>query len=208
MERSLQKTENLLTSSSIATVDGLVSYRKTRPHYGSVPREARLKWMAKEISILSAMQHQNTDAGMITFDAVTLDDMMSEDPAIMDLTQLEIMEAFRKGLRGVYGEFYGLTASSLYHFLSGYMKSEKKIAATRKILGEQKKPFNDAPAEKIAEYKRIASEREKNGEPVFQPPMFKTADEITEEERNAHRAKIELQAQEIYRKYRQTNKIK
>ena len=138
MEYSLQT----LTSSSIATVDGLVSYRKTQPHYGNVPREVRLKWMAKEISVLATLQHQNTDAGLIMFDAVTLDEMMSEDPALMDLTQLEITESFRRGLCGAYGEFYGLTSASLYQFLSGYMKSEKKIAATRKIHGEQKKSFN------------------------------------------------------------------
>lgn len=205
MEYSLQtKDIQSLTSSSIATVEGLVSHRKTQPHYGSVPREKRLKWMVKEISVLATMQHQNTDARLIMFDAITLDEMMSEDPAIMDLTQQEITESFRKGLCGAYGEFYGLTSASLYQFLSGYMKSEKKIAATRKIQGEQKKSFNEAPAEKIAEYKRIAAERERRGEPVFQPPHIKTADEITEQERKAHKTKIEQQAKEIYRKYGNT----
>lgn len=73
-----------------------------------------------------------------------LDASMIDDPVISNLTSVEIQDAFRAGVTGVYGEFYGITPKSLLGFLKSYVSSEKKLEAHRLITARQAKEDRDA----------------------------------------------------------------
>ena len=120
---------------AIPTAEALATARTSLPHYGMVPRERRVQWLSFEILKYYRLSHMQ--AADTTPDAVALDDMMMDDPIICDLTQPEIDEAFRKGIFGKYGKYYGVTAISLYSFLESFIESEKKKTATA-IINQQR----------------------------------------------------------------------
>ena len=69
---------------------------------------------------------------------------MTDDPVISNLTSVEIQEAFRAGVTGVYGDFYGITPKSLLGFLKSYVSSEKKLDAHRLITMRREKEDREA----------------------------------------------------------------
>ena len=80
----------------------------------------------------------------MTIDTDMLDASMMDDPVVSNLTSVEIQDAFRAGVTGVYGEFYGVTPKSLLGFLKSYISSEKKIEAHRLITMRQEKEDREA----------------------------------------------------------------
>jgi len=83
---------------------------------------------------------------------------MMDDPVISNLTSVEIQEAFRSGVTGVYGEFYGITPKSLLGFLKSYAGSEKKLEAHRMIAMRQREEDRKANERLWAE---IQAQKEK-----------------------------------------------
>ena len=110
---------------------------------------------------------------MLTIDADTLDASMLEIPEIANLTSVEIQDAFRAGVTGVYGEFYGISPKTLLGFLKSYVSSDKKIEAHRLITQRQ---INE---DKEANERLWAEIQEQKAKGMFVPtwgPDFKFSD--------------------------------
>ena len=99
----------------------------------------RKEWLYQQIGACYFLAHQKLPSwDLITIDTDVLDASMMDDPVISNLTSVEIQEAFRSGVTGVYGEFYGITPKSLLGFLKSYAGSEKKLEAHRMIAMRQR----------------------------------------------------------------------
>lgn len=101
------------------------------PHYGSMPPEVRRAWLAEEIIKINMVKHIRPDKEMLSYDVTALDQYIMDDMVASDLTQAEIDRAFFLGIKGDYGDYYGLTADSLFGFLAGYIHSPEKREAAR-----------------------------------------------------------------------------
>ena len=188
----------------IGTAENLATMRLNSvryPHYKTVGRTARIEWLNLEIMKYMRLSHMKP--ADTTIDAVALDEMIMEDRFISDLIQPEMDYAFRQGIFGKYGEFYGITAMSLYGFLEAYMCEDKKITATKIIQAENaKKDAEQKRKEREAEQKRIRAEIEeakRNGS--FVPTMgysgfsLRSVDKLLAE--GKHRREVLQQAKKI-----------
>lgn len=98
----------------------------------------RQQWLYRQIGACCVLAHAKVPGWeMLTIDADTLDASMLEIPEIANLTSVEIQDAFRAGVTGVYGEFYGISPKTLLGFLKSYVASEKKLEAHRLITQRQ-----------------------------------------------------------------------
>ena len=94
--------------------------------------DRRKQWLFRQIGACYFIAHQKQPAwDLMTIDTDMLDASMMDDPVVSNLTSVEIQEAFRAGVTGLYGEFYGITPKSLLGFLKSYIASEKKVEAHR-----------------------------------------------------------------------------
>lgn len=94
----------------------------------------RREWLYQQIGACYFIAHQKLPSSdALTIDTDVLDASMMDDPVIANLTSVEIQDAFRAGVTGVYGEFYGISPKTLLGFLKSYVNSEKKIEAHRMI---------------------------------------------------------------------------
>lgn len=76
----------------------------------------------------------------VAIDCNFADQMIMDDEGIQCLKQVEMQEAFRRGIAKEYGEFYGITASSLVGFLRAFKTCEKRKKAIAILYAaEQKK---------------------------------------------------------------------
>ena len=135
------------TNNSVGTADQLASHllspRARRYRQGEV--EKRKKWLYLQIEACYFIAHQKQPAwDAMTVDTDMLDASMVEDPVISNLTSVEIQDAFRAGVTGVYGEFYGISPKTLLGFLKSYVASEKKLEAHRLITMRQEKEDKEA----------------------------------------------------------------
>ena len=124
-----------LTSSNqptILNVQMIAGFRldKTIPHYKDIAKPRRITWLKEQIISLNMIRHQMTEDWQVEFDATALDEFIMDDFYASDLTLPEIKDAFKRGLMGDYGDYYGLTAESLYGFIRGWFMSDKKRKAT------------------------------------------------------------------------------
>lgn len=128
--KAIQLTSNSLTA--IPDADALAALRldKSVPHYKAIPVGDRLVWLKERILTLGMIKHQVAESWQVEFDAKVLDEFIMDDYFASDYTLAEIWDAFKRGLMGDYGEYYGLTAESLYGFIRGYFMSDKKRKAT------------------------------------------------------------------------------
>ena len=172
------------------------------PHYSTVARSFRIDWLNLEIMKYMRLSHMKpTDT---TIDAVALDEMIMEDKIMADLIQPEMDYAFRQGVFGKYGDFYGITAMSLYGFLESYLSDEKKVDAAKIIQAENERRLAERKRrEQEEEQKRIREEIEeakRNG--TFTPTRgydglkLQTVDKSLE--RLKHRHEVLQQARKIY----------
>jgi len=105
----------------------------------------RQQWLYRQIGACYVLAHQKMPSwDMMTIDTDMLDASMLDDPVVSNLTSVEIQEAFRAGVTGVYGEFYGVTPKSLFGFLKSYIASEKKLEAHRLISMQRDKEDREA----------------------------------------------------------------
>ena len=106
----------------------------------------RQQWLYRQIGACYVLAHAKFPTGWetLTIDTDMLDASMMEDPVIANLTSVEIQDAFRAGVTGVYGEFYGISPKTLLGFLKSYIASEKKLDAHRLITYQQEKEDKEA----------------------------------------------------------------
>lgn len=130
--KAIQLTNNNVQLPSIPDAKSLAALRldKSVPHYKDLPKDKRTAWLKTQIMTLNMIRHQIVEGWQVEFDAQTLDEFLMDDIYARDYTFPEIKDAFKRGLMGDYGDYYGLTAESLYGFLRGYFMSEKKRKAT------------------------------------------------------------------------------
>lgn len=105
----------------------------------------RQQWLYRQIGACCLLAHTKVPSwDVLTIDTDMLDASMMEDPVIANLTTTEIQDAFRAGVTGVYGEFYGITPKSLLGFLKSYTVSEKKMEAHRLLTARNEKAEKEA----------------------------------------------------------------
>lgn len=185
----------LQTNNSIASPEQLAMalQNKDIPRYYQLEHSARLAWIGEQISALNYMAHS---AKIPTqFDLVVesslLDQAIMDDTELRCLLQVEMQEAFRRGITREYGDFYGITAGSMVGFLRGYRKSFKRMKALALMYEQQKK--------------REEEEREKENRMYYElklrgfvnPWGKKKKKKVTVEESEAHRRKIAEQRKQI-----------
>ena len=135
------------TNSKIGTpellADHLLSPSARRYRQGEEGK--RKEWLYQQMGACYFLNHQKLPSwDTMTIDTDVLDASMIDDPVIANLTSVEIQDAFRAGVTGVYGEFYGISPKSLLGFLKTYIASDKKVEAHRMITMRQEKDDKEA----------------------------------------------------------------
>lgn len=129
------------------------------PRYNEVPSQVRVEWLQLQMIKMMRLSHTKPSDPMV--DAVALDDMMMKDRYMSVLTQPEIDYAFRNGVFGLYGEFYGITAMSLFGFLQAFIQSEQKSQAAKlvrqKLYEQEQKAEQERLRAEIEQAKRDGS---------------------------------------------------
>ena len=182
------------TSSDISTPEklALLISDPRIAKYRDIPEGIRLTWMGTQIYALCLILHYQAPSAVdVRVDAMFADKMIMENDGLKALTQVEMQEAFRRGIAKEYGEFYGITASSLIGFLKGFRGSAKRQQAIG-ILYDQ-------------EQKRIQAEKERENRLMYElkahgfvnPWGKKEKKMMTQEEIAEHKKKIERQREEI-----------
>lgn len=193
----------LQTSNSIATAQQLAEYRmatvKTEdgkvvpahPRYGQLKPGPRINWLKDQLLILNYLRHIKTATPLdILIDAQAADNAIMDSGEYRNLTQVEMQEAFNRGINGEYGEFFGITASTLTGFLKGYMKSQKWQSAKAIIYSREKE-------ETITKEQKLEYEMKAHGLKLPFWPSTREKKKVSAEESKAHREKIEKQREEI-----------
>lgn len=121
---------------AVRTAEDLASVRLNEerfPHYGNMPMQVRRAWLTGKVIELNMIKHIRPDEDMLVYDIAALDEYIMDDPIIRDLTQVEISRAFRLGIKGDFGEYYGLTADALFGFLEGFIRTPEKKESARLV---------------------------------------------------------------------------
>lgn len=173
------------------------------PRYKSIPQPERLKWMSAEIKTLAELARiRDIDGRNSILMAVPLDEMLMDEPAMADLTLPEFHDAFRSGVFGKYGEFYGISAPNLFGFVRSFLESEKKLEATKIVRKTKEEALAERNRrEREAEQAKIRAEMEeakRNG--TFVPTgraWYKTESVAEVMDTSEHRKRVMEQAKEI-----------
>lgn len=179
------------TSSDISTPEklALVISNQSIARYKDIPDTPRKTWIGSQIYGLCMILHYQAPAAFdVAIDAEMADQMIMEDTALRSLKQVEMQEAFRRGIAKEYGEFYGITASSLVQFLKGYIRGEKRADAMALLYKKEQKKRED---EDKLFWQTLARAREDGmiELPEFQHSPF--------EDDKQHRERIEQQRKDI-----------
>lgn len=158
-----QTNNNLPAIRTAEEIAGVRLAPLKHPHYGDMPVDVRRAWLAQEVVKINMVKHIRPDADMLSYDVTALDDYMMENMVTRDLTQAEIDRAFLLGIRGDFGEYYGLTADSLYGFIDGYIHTPEKREAARlvRIAKGIEKPQSDGAVDylrKVREHNAMVLE--------------------------------------------------
>ena len=195
------------TSSSavkVTSAESIVAIRKDREHYPrykDIPVKDRQRWLAKQFFTLASIARMKEyTADEATIGAVALDERIMDAEVLANLTAPEIEYAFKNGVFGAYGEYYGLNAISLYNFLEEFVKSEKKQESARLIREEREKQIRDEDEEYRARIRAEMEEAKRNG--TFVPTgrfdfgrASKSVNEVLDTKE--HKERIARQAQDI-----------
>lgn len=188
------------TSSDVSTPEKLavVIADPTIARYKDLPADTRQLWLGSQIYALCLILHyQAPVAEDVKLDCAFADQMIMDDEGIQCLKQVEMQEAFRRGIAREYGEFYGITASSLVGFLKGYRKSAKRQEAISILYQKQQAEERENRKREQAAYEEIAQHCIERG--IYLPGLRPgTLDkQLTKEDSEAHRQKIARQREEI-----------
>lgn len=202
---SLQTTQNqqltlqfLRTSSSIATAEQLAAVRMNPqiPRYGQLQKAERVNWLKDQIMVLNLLRHtKDVEELDVLIDAGATDDFIMESADYRALTQVEMQDAFKHGINGDYGEFFGITPVSLTCFLRGYQKAEKWQKAKAIIYAREKE---QEEAERQKESRVLMAELKKRG---IVGNSWGKKEKPAAEDSEEHRKKIARQREEIMRQY-------
>ena len=200
-------------SNEIATAKELADYRLAKNPDGSFVHarykdgneEQRIAWLGEQFFGLSAITHTALTATSVALDVTSLDQEIMRNSVLREMTLVEMQEAFRNGVFKEYGDYYGLTAVSMFGFLKGYCKADKKLSASVIV----NRHYAKLEQERDAKFFRELYEAEKAGKitlPDFSQmringPQGKKV--YTPEESAAHREKVRRQAEEILRQQKQ-----
>ena len=203
MENAIQKFQrNSESLPSVPTANDVARVRldDNYPKYREVPLGERLFWLSKTVASVHTLAKVDISGRDSTRYAAALDSMMMDNQYMADLTQPEIVDAFRSGLFGAYGEYYGLSAISMYKFLDGYINSEKKREAAGIVRKTREGMLKERrERERAQEQARIRAEMEEakrngtfvpTGRAWFRPMKAETDSE-------EHRERVRLQAEKI-----------
>lgn len=150
------------TNNKVGTAELLASHLldpKVR-RYRQGEEDKRKQWLFRQIGACYFIAHQKQPSwDAMTIDTDMLDASMMDDPTVSNLTSVEIQDAFRAGVTGVYGEFYGISPKTLLGFLKSYVESDKKVEAHRMIAMRREKEDKEANERLWAEIQ----EQKKNG---------------------------------------------
>lgn len=131
----------LRTSNDISTPEKLAALISdgNRLRYKDAEEDQRRVWIGLNIFALCRILHfQPPTAEDVELDSLLLDQMIMDNGKLSCLKREEMEEAFRRGIAKEYGEFYGITATSLVGFLRAYCRSEKRQAADAIIRAAEK----------------------------------------------------------------------
>ena len=188
----------------ITDVASLVEIRLNKaryPRYRDIPQATRQNWLAKEFLLLAKIvKARDVDKDYPLVFATTVDEQISASEWASDLTLPEIEYAFKRGVFGEYGEYYGFNAVSMFGFIEGYLHSEKKRDASKAVMERLDRERRD---EEELRRKMLRAEMEKaKRDGAFVPTGkfdFRGATKSVDGEidSSAHRAKIAQQARDI-----------
>ena len=156
------------TNNDISTPEKLamVISNESIARYKDIPEGPRKLWIGSQIYALCLILHYQAPSPMdVEIDSAFADQMIMDDESIRCLKQVEMQEAFRRGISKEYGEFYGITASSLVQFLKGYKASEKRAKAISILYNQEQKEMK----EKDARFWAAIEEARRNG---YDLPIF------------------------------------
>lgn len=157
----------------VVSPEGIAKVRTdpANPHWKDIPQQLRCRWLAQTIyTLMFTMKGKEDSEEQCAMTARLLDSEMVQDMYMQELTTPEILQAFRDGIFGKYGEFYGINPSSLHQFLWGYLQTPQKREAARLIRiqrGIEKDPNKDKEwiiqkyAESMARAQRERMEKDK-----------------------------------------------
>ena len=152
----------LRTSNSIATVEQLAALIRNPdvPKFCAIPEGARRRWLGQQINGLNYMAHSPkvTSEVDLTIEASLLDQAIMGDDNVKWLTQVEMQDAFRRGITKEYGEFYGITAGSLVGFLRSFMAGEKRKQAKALIRADEQRKSREGEKNFQEEIERLKAE--------------------------------------------------
>lgn len=147
------------TNNRVGSVEMLAAHllSPNARRYRQGDEKRRKQWLFRQIGACYFIAHQKQPSwDAMTIDTDMLDASMMDDPVISNLTSVEIQDAFRSGVTGVYGDFYGISPKSLLGFLKSYVASDKKIEAHRLItmrIERENREANDRLFEEIQKKK-------------------------------------------------------
>ena len=152
----------LRTSSSIATPEQLAALIQNPnvPKYCQLENEERLSWLCDQINALNYMTHSARITSEIDLlvEASMMDQAIMDNNAVRWLTQVEMQEAFRRGITKEYGDFFGITAGTVVQFLTGFMTGEKRQRAKALIREEESRKEKEGQERFWKEIERMKAE--------------------------------------------------
>ena len=134
------------TSSDISSPEKLAMIIKddTIARYKDIPKEERELWIGSQIYGLCLILHYQAPTPQdVMLDSIIVDGMIMENQELCCLKQVEMQEAFRKGIAKEYGDFFGVTATSIVKFLEGYVKCEKRAQAVNILYKEERRKLEE-----------------------------------------------------------------
>lgn len=177
------------TSNKIGTAEQLAVVLQTEPRFYSLGDGVRIAWLGQQIIALNYMVHSQKVPNQFDLfvESSTLDQMIMDDEGLRGLTQVEMQEAFRRGITNEYGEFYGITAPTLVKFLKGFRTCEKRMKA---ILIWYEKEQKQIKAEDELFWKTLSEAKQRG---------FELPDVVNNpfESETLHKERIKRQREEI-----------
>lgn len=178
------------TNNDISTPEklALVIADESIARYKDIPEAPRKLWIGSQIYALCMILHQQPPTPIdVEIDSSFADQMIMGDEGLCCLKQVEMQEAFRRGIAKEYGEFYGVTASTLVQFLKAYRIGEKRAQAMSQLYIREQKKLKE---EDELFWKTLAKAKEQGFEiPSFNHSPF--------EDDKQHKERIAKQREEI-----------